>query len=121
MHHQFPSHDLDESDQIEEEKQQQEERSEEDVDDFEDDIQVETDDAFTQGTQDLNDIASNHIDNIYCEVPDVNLDNVIVSNQEIKDTLKDYWAEQLKPMTFPSHDQKLSEHKHLQTCGFQIL
>ena len=94
----------DESDQIEEEKQQQqqEERGEEDVDDFEDDIQVETDDAFTQGTQDLNDLDSNHIDNIYCEVPDVNLDNVIVSNQEIKDTLKDYWAEQLKPMTFPN-------------------
>ena len=53
----------DESDQIEEEKQQQEKKGEEDVDDFEDDIQVETDEAFSQGTQDLNDLDPNHVDN----------------------------------------------------------
>ena len=70
----------DESDLIEEEKQQQEKKGEEDIDDFEDDIQVETDDAFSQGTQDLNELDPNHIDNIYCEVPDVILENVIVSN-----------------------------------------
>ena len=61
-------------------------------------LEVNTDTLFEEGTEKLNDF--NHVfsDNIYIEIPKVNLSNVIASNREIHNALEESWEEQLVPI-----------------------
>jgi len=62
-------------------------------------IEVQTDEAFTNGTQDLiGDVSRNAIRSIdYVEIPKVNLSTIIISNDHIHQELNNSWNEQLNP------------------------
>ena len=55
--------------------------------------EVKTDSALNENLQELNDPVD-HLENIYCEVPEVNLDSVIVSNNIIHEKLDDFFDQQ---------------------------
>ena len=57
--------------------------------------EVKTDNALNENLQELNDPVD-HLENIYCEVPEVNLDSVIVSNHSIHEKLNDFFDQQFK-------------------------
>jgi len=62
-----------------------------------DDIEVSTDTLFQEGTEKLNDL-TNCMENIYIEVPEVYLSNLIASNSEIYTALEESWEAQLVPI-----------------------
>jgi len=59
--------------------------------------EVITDTLFQEGTEKLNDL-TNCVENIYIEVPEVNLSNLIASNSEIHTALDESWAAQIVPI-----------------------
>ena len=55
--------------------------------------EVKTDSALNENLKDLNDTPS-RLEDIYCEVPEINLDSVIVSHEAIHDKLNLFFEEQ---------------------------
>ena len=51
--------------------------------------EVKTDKALSDNLKYLNEMPRRDIPNIYCEVPDVNLDTVIVSNTRVQEELEE--------------------------------
>ena len=61
------------------------------------DLEVITDTAFEEGSQQLNDL-TNNLESVYVEIPKVNINVIIESNLEIHASLEQSWEEQLIPM-----------------------
>ena len=70
--------------------------------------EVLTDTAFYERTQELNDFRQ-HRENVYLEVPEVILDNIIASNSEVHEILEESWDSQSIPMeqTDPASGRKV--------------
>ena len=62
------------------------------------DLEVITDTAFEEGSQQLNDL-TNNLESVYVEIPKVNINVIIESNLEIHSTLEESWKDQLFPYT----------------------
>ena len=62
---------------------------------IEEEPQVLTDTAFTEGSQELNDLLDT-VENVYLEIPQVKLENLIASNSEIYNSLEESWDQQLE-------------------------
>lgn len=77
--------------------------------------EVQTDQTFEEGTQDLNN-NSNTFEPKYCEIPKVDINQLIVSNQKVHDELDASWAKQSLVETYWDPYTK----KYLQTkpCDF---
>ena len=75
-------------------------------------LEVNTDTLFEEGTEKLNDF--NHVfsDNIYIEIPKVNLSNAIASNGEIHNALEESWEEQLVPIGDHQADFSLPDSEY---------
>lgn len=75
------------------------------------DPEVTTDKAFEDGISELCGL-DNGIDNVYVEVPKVNLDNIIITNKRVHEEIDLSW--QLQSMTMKHTDEwtgKVTEHK----------
>ena len=55
--------------------------------------EVRTDDIFNKNVSELNNVQDTRSP-IYMELPKVNIDNVVISNEEIYKTVTDYWEEE---------------------------
>tara|TARA_R100000008_G_scaffold54127_1_gene32980 strand:- start:983 stop:3160 length:2178 start_codon:yes stop_codon:yes gene_type:complete len=57
--------------------------------------EVRTDDIFNKNVSELNN-AQDTRSPIYMELPKINIDNVVISNEEIYNTINDYWTEETR-------------------------
>ena len=62
-----------------------------------DEFEIETDNAFKDGTKDLTS-QTNLGETFYAEIPKVHLDKVIISNNKIHNELNEYWERQSIPL-----------------------
>jgi hypothetical protein len=70
-----------------------------------------TDKAFADGISELNGM-DNGIDNVYVEVPKVNLDNVIITNKRVHEEIDLSWQQQSVPMKHTcEYSGRVVEHK----------
>ena len=70
--------------------------------------EVRTDDIFNKNVSELNN-AQDTRSPIYMELPKINIDNVVISNEEIYNTINDYWTEETRRISEsnPSLGEKL--------------
>ena len=57
--------------------------------------EVRTDDIFNKNVSELNNVQDTRSP-IYMELPKINIDNVVISNEEIYNTINDYWTEETR-------------------------
>lgn len=77
--------------------------------------EVQTDQTFEEGTQDLNN-NSNTYEPKYCEIPKVDINQLIVSNQKVHDELDASWAKQSQVETY--WDAYLKKYLQTKPCDF---
>ena len=64
-------------------------------------LEVQTDEAFQQGTQEFNgDISRGGRPSDYVEVPKINIDKIVISNKRVHDELEESWHDQLNPKPY---------------------
>ena len=80
-------------------------------------LEVQTDDLFEQGTQEFNgDVTSERSYSNYLEIPQVNIDEVVISNKEIHQELEACWLEQSVSQKY--YDPYSSSHKETKPRDF---
>jgi hypothetical protein len=57
--------------------------------------EVRTDDIFNKNVSELNNVQDTRSP-VYMELPKINIDNVVISNEEIYNTINDYWTEETR-------------------------
>ena len=73
--------------------------------------EVTTDKAFEDGISELNGM-DNGIDNVYVEVPKVNLDKIIITNKRVHEEIDSSWQLQSTPMKCTcEYTGRVTEHK----------
>ena len=73
--------------------------------------EVTTDKAFEDGISELNGM-DNGIDNVYVEVPKVNLDKIIITNKRVHEEIDSSWQLQSTPMKHTcEYTGRVTEHK----------
>ena len=98
---------------IEEAAKRESEDQEQEIDDQQEGGEPEatTDKAFEDGISELNGM-DNGIDNVYVEVPKVNLDNIIITNKRVHEEIDLSWQQQSVPMKHTCEfTRKVTEHK----------
>ena len=75
------------------------------------DPEATTDKAFEDGISELNGM-DNGIDNVYVEVPKVNLDKIVITNKRVHEEIDLSWQKQSTPMTHTcEYTGRITEHK----------
>ena len=98
---------------LEEAAKRESEDQEQEIDDQQEGGEPEatTDKAFEDGISELNGM-DNGIDNVYVEVPKVNLDNIIITNKRVHEEIDLSWQQQSVPMKHTCEfTRKVTEHK----------
>ena len=78
-----------------------------------DDLDVHTLDSLDSKLKDL--VNTNGVENVYVEVPKVNLDTVIASNEEVHNDIQQYWD--VSEVEFSKAKQE-REERYGDTCGY---
>ena len=79
--------------------------------DNESELEAKTDSTFSDGVESLNSEFCSNRNNTYCEVPDVDLDKIIISNKTIHSIIDDMFHIQNLDNLFLNVDKKYSEFK----------
>ena len=98
---------------LEEAAKRESEDQEQEIDDQQEggEPEVTTDKAFEDGISELNGM-DNGIDNVYVEVPKVNLDKIIITNKRVHEEIDLSWQQQSTPMQHTcEYTGKVSYHK----------